>query len=69
MRQVKNKKTLRYNKCMNPKMYNNNTILTFSYDDKNRAITGQPEQLAVVLKRMQNEISVADFDKLINSES
>jgi len=69
MRQVKNSRRLRFDKCDNPKIDKNKSIITFQYDGKNRAVTGQSNQLCIVLKRMKNEISVQDFEKAINSNS
>jgi hypothetical protein len=69
LRQVKNSRRLRFDKCINPKIDKNKSIINFTYDGKNRAITGQPNQLSIVLKRMKNEISVEDFEKAINSNS
>jgi len=67
MRQVKNNRRIRYEKCTSPKIDKNNTIINFIYDGKNRAITGQSDKLQIVFKRLQNQISVQDFEKEINS--
>lgn len=69
MRQVKNNKRLRYDKCINPKIDIEKSSINFNYEGKNRIITGQLNQIAFVLKRIKNEISVLDFENAINSNS
>lgn len=69
MLQVKNSRRLRFDKCINPEIDENKSIINFTYDFKSRSITGQLNQLKIIFKLMKNEISFEEFEKKIKSNN